>query len=347
MTQHDLFPNNSIEMAGANTLALMIAPSRHETLHELTGEGTGAALPFALGLHVVDFQLANLLRAGIRDVIVVQPEGTGRLLQDHLREVWQPIFSRIACLSGPVQPEFGGFGLPVLRRCLALIQAIAPRDLLLLSADQICDPDLSAMLNAHRRSGAVVTIEAHPGEDPTLRLRDWLPALSVARTAQTGMMLFDWSWLSGGLETERITGTTLPQHVIDQVNGAERLQVWSGDEQRSYWRSLDSLDSFRVTWLDFLGTEVPPCRLPHCITALTDAGAARPPLVQPNVRDSVIMPGASVAPRAFVSRAIIAAGAHIPDGLVIGRDPELDARNFRLTPGGTVLVTAEMLAALS
>lgn len=347
MIQPDPFPNGSRGLPGAETLALMIAPSRHETLHELTADGTGAALPFALGLHVVDFQLANLLRAGIRDVIVVQPEGAGRALQDHLREVWQPVFGRIACLSGPVQPEFGGFALPVLRRCLALVKAMAPRDLLLMSADQICDPDLGAMLAEHRRTGAAVTIEAHAGEDPALRLRDWLPALSVARTAQTGMMLFDWSWLSGGLEADRITGATLPQHVIARVDAAERLQVWSGEGSRPYWRSLDSLDAFRVTWLDFLGTEVPPCRLPHCIAALTDAPQAEPAPAGPNVRDSVIMPGATVGARAFVSRAIIAPGAHVPDGMVIGRDPDLDARNFRLTPGGTVLVTAEMLAALS
>lgn len=326
------------------TLALLIAPSRQDTLHELTGSGTagtGAGLPFALGLHVVDFQLANLLRAGVRDVILLQPEEAGRDLQDHLRQVWQPVFNHLACLSGPVLSRFG-FDLPVLRRCLALIKAIDPQDLLLAPADEIGDPDLAAMIAAHRRAAATVTIEAPSGEDPSARLRDWLPALAEGRTVQAGAMLFDWPWLRDGLPAGRIVEGNLPQHVIDRVAADGMAQVWNAGGARPYRRCLDSLDSFRVTWLDFLSGEMPPLRLPAPV------GQSRvTPFPQTNVRDSVIMPGASVGARASVSRAIIAPGAHVPDGMVIGQDPETDARQFRLTRGGTVLVTAEVLAALA
>lgn len=345
MIRSDAQSQNNDNMA-ANTLALLIAPSRHDALHELTagqtGAGTGAALPFALGLHVVDFQLANLRRAGIRDVILVQPEGAGRALQDHLRAVWQPAFDRIACLAGPDHTAFRGFGLTALRRCLTLINAINPQHLLVMSADQICDPDLGAMMAAHRARSAVLTVEAHPGDDPSDRLRDWLPELSLGRTSQTGMMLFDWTWLRSGLEMDAITESSLPYQVINRVVSGGEMQIWSGGEGRPYWRSLETLDAFRVTWLDFLNTNVPPCRLPQ---TFDEQSAARGPSL-PNARDTVIMPGASIGARAFVSRAIIAPGAHVPDGMVIGQDREVDARNFRLTPGGTVLVTAEMLAAL-
>jgi glucose-1-phosphate adenylyltransferase len=37
----------------------------------------------------------------------------------------------------------------------------------------------------------------------------------------------------------------------------------------------------------------------------------------------------------------------VPEGLVIGEDPALDARRFYRTEGGVTLVTAGMLSALS
>ena len=39
-------------------------------------------------------------------------------------------------------------------------------------------------------------------------------------------------------------------------------------------------------------------------------------------------------------------GCKIPEGLVIGEDPELDARRFYRSDGGVTLVSADMLAAL-
>jgi glucose-1-phosphate adenylyltransferase len=40
-------------------------------------------------------------------------------------------------------------------------------------------------------------------------------------------------------------------------------------------------------------------------------------------------------------------GCQIPDGLVVGEDPEDDARRFRRTAQGVTLITRQMLAALS
>jgi hypothetical protein len=67
------------------------------------------------------------------------------------------------------------------------------------------------------------------------------------------------------------------------------------------------------------------------------------------LEDSVVMPGARVAPGARLARALVAPGAIVPSGLVVGEDPDEDARWFRLCSGSaaeppTVLVTAPMLA---
>jgi glucose-1-phosphate adenylyltransferase len=59
---------------------------------------------------------------------------------------------------------------------------------------------------------------------------------------------------------------------------------------------------------------------------------------------TLLMPGVRVAPGARLTRCIVACGTAIPEGLVVGEDPAEDARWFRVTDGGTTLVTTAMLA---
>ncbi|MBA4768594.1 MAG: glucose-1-phosphate adenylyltransferase [Porphyrobacter sp.] len=65
-----------------------------------------------------------------------------------------------------------------------------------------------------------------------------------------------------------------------------------------------------------------------------------------NVREAVILPYCNVGRGARLSRVIIDSGVRIPEGMVIGEDPELDARRFRISDKGVVLVTRDMMARL-
>ena len=49
---------------------------------------------------------------------------------------------------------------------------------------------------------------------------------------------------------------------------------------------------------------------------------------------------------ARLSRVIIDSGVRIPEGLVVGEDPELDAKRFRRTDNGVCLITKRMIAQL-
>jgi glucose-1-phosphate adenylyltransferase len=62
------------------------------------------------------------------------------------------------------------------------------------------------------------------------------------------------------------------------------------------------------------------------------------------VNDSVILPDVDIGRNCRISRAVIDRGCHIPEGTVIGEDPELDAKRFHVSSRGVVLVTPEMLA---
>ncbi|HRJ52830.1 MAG TPA: glucose-1-phosphate adenylyltransferase [Candidatus Thiothrix moscowensis] len=61
------------------------------------------------------------------------------------------------------------------------------------------------------------------------------------------------------------------------------------------------------------------------------------------VRDSVLLPEVDIGRHCRINRAIIDRGCRLPEGTVIGEDPQADAERFRVTKKGVVLVTQEML----
>lgn len=64
------------------------------------------------------------------------------------------------------------------------------------------------------------------------------------------------------------------------------------------------------------------------------------------VEDSVVLPEADIGRHCRIRKAIIGTGCRVPEGLVVGEDPEEDARRFHRTEGGVTLVTKAMLEAL-
>jgi len=48
-----------------------------------------------------------------------------------------------------------------------------------------------------------------------------------------------------------------------------------------------------------------------------------------------------------LKKVVIDRGCVVPEGLVVGEDPLLDAQRFERTEGGVVLITSEMLRKLT
>jgi glucose-1-phosphate adenylyltransferase len=61
------------------------------------------------------------------------------------------------------------------------------------------------------------------------------------------------------------------------------------------------------------------------------------------VEDSVILPGVDIGRHAVLKRCVIDKRCRIPEGMQIGVDGAADRQRFHVSPGGVVLVTAEML----
>ncbi|WP_323010199.1 glucose-1-phosphate adenylyltransferase [Paracoccus sp. (in: a-proteobacteria)] len=58
---------------------------------------------------------------------------------------------------------------------------------------------------------------------------------------------------------------------------------------------------------------------------------------------AVLLPYANVARHARLTNVVIDRGVRIPEGLVVGEDPQEDAKWFRVSQGGVTLITQDML----
>ncbi len=359
------------------TMTVLLAGGHGTRLHELTARICKPALPLIATpkgpVRMVDFTMANVVRSGLPRMIVAtqyRPE----TLEAHLDRLWAPLFAdrNLEIRNGALIRGRGGYGgtADAVAANRALIDAAAPAELLVLSADHIYQMDYSAMIAAHRASGAAVTVgvhhvpvqqatgfgvleagpdgsvirftekPAHPAEDP---------ALPGQAMASMGIYVFDWAWLRATLPVDASTcdfgHDILPAAVTAGVVSAFALPALPG-QSAPYWRDVGTLDSLRTTLLEFAAYA--PCRLPVLPGAPFLASGMHGHVTRPaglaNPTGSVALPGAHVDAGARLQRAIIAPGTYVPPNLVVGEDPQEDARWFRRTKDGTVLITNAMLA---
>ena len=62
-----------------------------------------------------------------------------------------------------------------------------------------------------------------------------------------------------------------------------------------------------------------------------------------SVEAAVVLPYVEIGRRARLRNVVVDRGVRIPDGLVVGEDPELDAARFRRTDRGVCLITQPMI----
>jgi glucose-1-phosphate adenylyltransferase len=166
-----------------------------------------------------------------------------------------------------------------------------------------------------------------------------------------------------------------------------RSCVRSHTETRSYWRDVGTLDAYWASnidltdivpeldlydrsWPIWTHAEIaPPAKFVHdedgrrgaAVTSLISGGciisgaALRRSLLftgvhvhsYATIENAVILPYVDAARRTRLKNVIIDRGVRIPDGLIVGEDPELDAKRFRRTEQGICLITQPMIDKLS
>jgi glucose-1-phosphate adenylyltransferase len=156
--------------------------------------------------------------------------------------------------------------------------------------------------------------------------------------------------------------------------------------QEPYWRDVGTIDAYWDANIDLTATDpllnlydtrwpiwthqgqLPPAKFVHnhddrrgmAVESLVSGGCIVSGLVERSVLFSsvrvhsyakvswsVLLPGVQVGRRARLTRTVIDRGCEIPDGMVIGEDPALDAKRFLRSENGITLVTAAMLQKLN
>ncbi|MFM2342822.1 MAG: glucose-phosphate adenylyltransferase, partial [Pseudomonadota bacterium] len=155
---------------------------------------------------------------------------------------------------------------------------------------------------------------------------------------------------------------------------------------RAYWRDVGTVDAYWAANLDLASTtpelnmydrdwpiwtyqeQLPPAKFVHdepgrcgqAIDSLVSGGCivsgatVRNSVLFSNVLvrsyseidQAVVLPDVQIGRGCRLRKVVIDRRCRLPDGLVIGEDPELDAQRFFRTDNGVVLVTRRMIAAL-
>ncbi|MBP1806408.1 sugar phosphate nucleotidyltransferase [Rubellimicrobium aerolatum] len=316
----------------SRTLPILLAGGSSARLHELSDLGAKPALPLGDG-RLADFAMAGVAAAGLPRLLALLGDRPAALAR-HLPARWGDRLD-LALVEGP--RHAGGPGtLGALAAACDAIEAAAPDVVLLLPSDQVQALDLRALLAAHREAGAAATV--------------------AARDALRGPVAIGWPALHAALDG----GGDLWADLLPRLAARGDLATWT-PPAGTYWRDVDTLDDLREVALDLQRGLAPPLPPDDAGPLAPDsrdlvfevAGialsvprfGARSPGRWTMLEDSAVLPGARVAPGARLTRALVAPGAIVPAGLVVGEDPEEDARWFRVTPRGTTLLTPPMLAA--
>jgi glucose-1-phosphate adenylyltransferase len=163
--------------------------------------------------------------------------------------------------------------------------------------------------------------------------------------------------------------------------------VRSDHESEPYWRDVGTVDAYWEANMDLVDVTpeldlydhnwpiwtyaevTPPAKFVHdkedrrgqAVSSLVSGGCIvsgatlRRTLLFTGVRvnsytrmeEAVVLPYVNVGRHAVMKRVVIDRGVEIPEGLVVGEDPELDARRFRRTDSGICLITQPMIDKLS
>jgi glucose-1-phosphate adenylyltransferase len=178
----------------------------------------------------------------------------------------------------------------------------------------------------------------------------------------------------------------LVKHGKAYAHHFSRSCVRSSKEAASYWRDVGTIDAYWEANIDLTdivpdldiydrdwpiwtyGEITPPAKFVHdqdgrrgqAVSSLVSGGCivsgsslSRTLLCTgarinsfSKIEEAVILPYVEVGRDVHLSRVVVDRGVHIPDGLVVGEDPVLDAQRFRRSDKGICLITQKMIDAL-
>ena len=418
-------PPAGTEPLSRHALAFVLAGGRGSRLLELTDRRAKPAVYFGGKSRIIDFALSNAVNSGIRRIAVATQYKAHSLIH-HLQMGWN-FFRPERNESFDVLPAsqrisedswYVGTADAVYQN-IDILESYNAKYIVVLAGDHIYKMDYELMLQQHVEQRADVTVGClempraessgfgiiHVNEDDTIRAfiekpadPPPMPGKPDMSLASMGIYVFDAQFLYDELKRDAADPNSnhdFGRDVIPYIvkNGRAvahqftRSCVRSGDDPRSYWRDvgtvdaywaanidltdvLPELDMFDRSWPIWSYSEItPPAKFVHdeegrrgeAISSLVSGGcivsgaSVRRSLLFTGVRlnsyarleGAVLMPYVNVGRHARLRNVVIDRGVSIPEGLVVGEDPEFDAKHFRTTSNGICLITQPMIDGLN
>lgn len=344
-------------MARPDVLVLVLAGGAGGRLELLTAQRAKPAVPFAGMYRLIDFPLSNCLHSAISDVWVLQQYQPASL-NDHLANGRPWDLDRTTGGLLVLPPHEGtrreGFTQGTadgLWRNASLIRELAPRQLVVVSADAVYRLNYRDVLGAHREAGAVLTMvttrvdRSQAGRYGVVRLEGdrvvdyaYKPDEPASDTITTEVFVMEPDAVLDTLE--QLAGDVgedslddLGTHLLPRLVEHETVRNYP---QPGYWRDVGTIDAYWSAHMDFL-TDDPPLRLDdldwpirtqggtRSAAWLGETGSARRSLlsagthVAGEVVHSVLSPDVRVEAGAYVEDSVLLPGAIIRAGARVTR----------------------------
>ncbi|VWX48686.1 glucose-1-phosphate adenylyltransferase [Novosphingobium sp. 9U] len=407
-----------------DAMAYVLAGGRGSRLHELTDTRAKPAVYFGGKARIIDFALSNAINSGIRRIGVATQYKAHSLIR-HMQRAWNFMrpernesFDILPASQRVSEHQWYEGTADAVYQNIDIIEAHAPRYMVILAGDHIYKMDYELMLRQHVDSGADVTVGClvvprmdatgfgvmHVDEDDRITAfvekpadPPGIPAQPDMALASMGIYVFDTGFLFDQLRRDAADpsskrdfgGDIIPYLVKHGKAQAHRFTascIRASGEMEEYWRDVGTVDAYfdanldltdTVPKLDLYDREWPiwsdavvaaPAKFVHdeegrrgnaiCSLVSNDcivsgATATRSLLMTgvkmgsfSAVSEGVILPYCNIGRGARLKRVIIDSGVRIPEGLVVGEDPELDAQRFRRSSNGVCLITKPMIERL-
>ena len=409
------------EPLSRHALAYVLAGGRGSRLQELTDRRAKPAVSFGGKSRIIDFALSNAVNSGIRRIAVATQYKAHSLIR-HLQGGWNffrpernESFDILPASQRVSETNWYLGTADAVYQNIDILEAHGTKYILVLAGDHIYKMDYEVMLKQHVESGADVTVGClemprtessgfgimHVDENGLIQSflekpadPPPMPGKPDKSLASMGIYVFDSQFLFDELRRDAADpnsnhdfGRDIIPYIVKHGRAvAHQFNdscVRSGDDPRSYWRDVGTVDAYwganidltdvvpeldlyDRAWPIWTYAEItPPAKFVHdedgrrgqAVTSLVSgaciiSGAAlRRSLLftgvhvnsYANVENAVIMPYVNVGRGARLRNVVIDRGVRIPEGLVVGEDPEFDGKRFRTTENGITLITQPMI----
>jgi len=275
-------------------LGLILGGGRGERLYPLTKSRSEPAVPLAGKYRLIDIPVSNCINSGVQRVYVLT-QFLSVSLHRHIANTYKfSPFSHgfIEVLAAKQTNETADWyqgTADAVRQNISFVRDEDPRDILLLSGDQLYRMDFRHLIDTHRARGADLTIAVKPvareqarqlgvvrcdadehvvelvekpqADADLARLRtppDWferrdVPSLDRAYLANMGIYLFSRRALDALLAAQP-TAVDLVREIIPRSLGSMNLWAHLFD---GYWEDLGSIASYHRAHLALAGDDPP------------------------------------------------------------------------------------------